>query len=264
MNTLKLALRSLVKSPGFTTIAVLTLALGIGANTAMFSLLNTLMLRSVPVPESEQLVRLFRTTAQNPTEGFSPAGYLELPEVSTDFGAIAAIAAIADWGMILSEPGQPAEMVHSARIFSNFFPTAEITPALGRDFRPEEETEGNHRVLIISHPSWQDRFASAPDIIGRVVRVDGESHKIVGVLPASFNDRRFYGQVKLFRPLGFTAADQVDRNSTWLRLVGRRHPHVSAAQGNASSPTLALNSPPITQPLTKGLLGVQFRWRRLS
>ncbi|MCF3649879.1 ABC transporter permease [Synoicihabitans lomoniglobus] len=230
MNTFSFAVRSLLKSPGFTGIAILTLALGIGANTAMFSLLNTLMLRPVPLPDADQVVQLYRTTNQNPRGGFSPADYQDLPDTTADFGSIAAVAG---WGMSLSEPGQPADMVNSARISANFFPTAGVAPFLGRGFRTEEETFGNHRVLIISHPYWQDRFAADPDIVGRVVRVDGESHEIVGVLPATFDDRRFFGQVKLFRPLGFNADEKTDRNSQWVGLIGRRNAAVSAARGEA-------------------------------
>ncbi len=230
MSTLKLALRSLLKSPGFTAVAVLTLALGIGANTAMFSLLNTLLLRPVPLEAPAQMVQLYRTTSQNPQGGFSPADYLDLPDATDGFGELAATA---NWGMSLSEPGQPADMVNGTRVSTNFFSMLRVTPQLGRDFRPEEQTHGNHHVLILSHGYWQDRFGGDPTVIGRTVRVDGVLHEIVGVLPASFFDRRFYGRSKLFRPLGLTADEQIDRNATWLNLLGRRDAAIDPAPAEA-------------------------------
>ncbi|WP_221030410.1 ABC transporter permease [Actomonas aquatica] len=230
MSTLKHALRALFTSPSFTLIAVLTLALGIGANTAMFSLLNTLLLRPVPLEQPDQMVRLYRATNQNPEGGFSPADYLDLPADRSGFGELAAAA---QWGMSVSEPGQPADMVNGTRVSTNFFSLARVAPALGRDFRPEEETHGNHRVLILTHGYWQDKFGGDPAIIGRNLRVDGELHEVVGVLPASFNDRRFYGRSRLFRPLGLNADEQTDRNSQWIALIGRRAAGIAAAQSDA-------------------------------
>ena len=227
MITLKLALRSLLKSPGFTSVAIITLALGIGANASMFSLLNTLMLRPLPLSDPDQMVQLYRSTSQDSKGGFSPADVLDFPEMSQDFGELAAAA---PWGMSLSEPDQPAAMVDGARVTSNFFRVARVTPVMGRDFRAEEETFGNHRVIIISHSAWQTRFGSDPAIVGRTVRIDGELHEVIGVLPAWFNDRRFYGRPAVFRPLGLSPKEQMDRNATWLRVFGRRAHQVSPAQ----------------------------------
>src|SRR5882724_8750295 len=101
---------------------------------------------------------------------------------------------------------------------------------LGRAFRPEEAVAGNHRVLVSSHRYWQRQFAGDAGIVGRTVRVDGEPHEIVGVLPASFNDWRHLGWADLFRPLGLSEKEAHDRSATWIRLVGRRAAGVSRAQ----------------------------------
>ena len=230
MASLKFALRSLLKTPGFTLIAIVTLGLGIGANTSMFSLLNTLMLRPPPFPEHEELSRVFRRTTQNPQGGFSPADYRDLKPETAAYGEIAAYAG---WGMSLSEPGTPADMVNSSRVSPHLFTTLGFQPQLGRNFRDDEVIHGNHRVLIISHNYWQERFGGTTDVIGRMVRVDGESHEIVGVLPAEFNERRFLGQINLFRPLGFNEDEINDRNSSWLNLIARRGEHVSPAEAEA-------------------------------
>lgn len=227
LSDLRLAFRSLAKTPGFAIIAIITLALGIGANTSMFSLLHALIIRPLPFPDSAQLDCIYRTTATNPIGGMSAADYLSLQTQIADYGEIAAYAA-AD--LSLAQPGQPAELTKAIRISPNFFSTLGVPPALGRNLRPEESVLGNHRVLLISHRYWQTRFGGSADIIGRTVRVDGETHEIVGVLPESFSDWRVWGWVDLFRPFGFTPEESTDRKSTELHLIGRRSGQLPQAQ----------------------------------
>src|SRR5712691_7987916 len=177
MNDVRFAIKSLRRSPGFTLIAIITLGLGIGANTSMFSVLNGYMLRPAPYADHDRLDRVYRATRQDSRGGFSPADYLDLkPEVS-GYGEIAAYTSS---DMSLSEPGKPAEMAVGLRTSANLFSTLDTKPQLGRSFRPDEEILGNHRVLIISHRYWQNRFGGDGHIIGRTVRVDGEAHEIVG------------------------------------------------------------------------------------
>jgi predicted permease len=230
LSDLRFAIKSLRRSPGFTLIAIITLGLGIGANTSMFSILNGYMLRPAPYPDRDQLDRIFRATPQDPRGGISPADYLDLkPEIS-GYGEIAAYA-FSD--MSLSEPGKPAEMTDGLRISANLFSVLGTSPRLGRSFRPDEETLGNHRVLIISHRCWQNRFGGDGRILGRTVRVDGEPHEVVGVLPADFSDWRHLSWIDLFRPLALDAKETRDRNATWIRLVGRRSTTLTRAQADA-------------------------------
>src|SRR5262249_55733658 len=119
------------------------------------------------------------------------------------------------------------------RVSANLFSTLGTNLQLGRPFRDDEEILGNHRVLIISHRYWQNRFAGDAHVVGRTVRVDGEPHEIVGVLPATFSDWRHLSWADVFRPLGLTEKESRDRSSTWLMLVGRRSASVSRAQAEA-------------------------------
>ncbi|HLA76379.1 MAG TPA: ABC transporter permease [Vicinamibacteria bacterium] len=227
---LRVAIKSLGRSPGFTLVAITTLGLGIGANTSMFSILNGYMLRPAPYPDSDQLDRIYRATSQDPDGGVSPADYLVLKSEMSGYGEIAAYASS---DMSLSEPGKPAETARGLRISANLFSTLGTQPQLGRGFRPEEEIAGNHRVLIINHRYWQVRFGGDSQILGRTVRVDGEPYEIVGVLPATFSDWRHLSWVDVFRPVGLDEKEARDRNSTWLRLVGRRSGTLARAQAEA-------------------------------
>jgi predicted permease len=230
LRDVRLALKSLGRAPGLTLIAIVTLALGIGANTAAFSILNALLLRPLPYPDSGRLERIYRATPQNARGAVSPADYLDLTSQMNGYGQIAAYGAV---DMSVSEPGAPAEIVSGLRISTNLFSTLGAQPQLGRGFRPDEARWGHHRVLVISHRLWQNRFAGDGQIVGRTVRVGGEPHEIVGVMPASMNDWRHLGSFDLFRPLGLTEEEASDRRATLLRLVGRRESALSRAQGEA-------------------------------
>ena len=219
MNDVRFAFKSLRRSPGFTLIAIVTLGLGIGANTSMFSVLNGYMLQPVPYPESDKVERIYRASRQDSKGGVSPADYLELKTQAKGYGDIAAYASSE---MSVSEAGKPAEMAYGLRASANVFSTLGSGPQLGRGFRPEEEVFGNHRVLVISHRYWQNRFGGDGQIIGRTVRVDGEPHEIVGVLPHDFSDWRHLSWADAFRPLALTEKESRDRSSTNIRLVGRR------------------------------------------
>lgn len=230
LSDFRLALRQLVKTPAFTLIAVLTLGLGIGANTSAFSILNEVFLRPLPYPQTEQVDRIYRKTPQNSRGGFSTADYLDLKADAKGYGEIAAYG-FAD--MSLAEPGEPARIAAGLRVSTDLFSTLRVQPQLGRAFRPDEGIRGNHHVLMISHKFWQSRFAGDPRIIDRTVRVDGEAHQIVGVLPAPIDDWRHLGAYDVFRPLGLTEQEATDRTSPWLRLVGRRDPAITREQGDA-------------------------------
>ena len=212
------AIRSLARSPGFTVLAITTLALGIGANTSMFSVLNEVSIRPLPYPDSHALHRIYRATPQDQLGATSPADYLDLLEQKENFGEFTAYVS---QEMNLSEPGEPAMIARAFRVPANFFDVFRIHPNLGRNFRLEEEQQGNHRVIILSHNFWQSRFGGRPDIIGHTVRVDSEPHEIIGVMPESYNDWRMHGYVNLFRPMGWTDEERRDRSANNVRIAGR-------------------------------------------
>ena len=230
LKDLRFGLRQLTKSPGFTLLAVVTLALGSGANTSMFSVLNSVLLKPLPYGESAQLDAIYRSTASNPDGGVSPADFSDLQRELGPYGAIAAYA-YADTS--LAEPGQPAEMPRAIRVTANFLSTLHTRPQLGRDFHAQEAQRGNDRVLILSHRYWQTRFSGRADIVGHVVRINGEPHEIVGVLPAAFDDWRHLGWADVVQPLGPAPEKSADRRTTMLRLIGRRADGRSRAEAGA-------------------------------
>lgn len=224
---LRFAARQLARSPGFTLLAVVTLGLGIGANTSMFSVLNGILLKPLPFAEVGQLERIYRATAQNAEGNLSPADFLALRKGQQGYGAIFAFLPAS---ASLSEPRQPAELAYSARATIDLLSGLGITPQLGRDFLPGEDVPGRDRVVILSQRTWRNRYGRQPDIIGRSIRIDGEPHEVIGVLPESFNDWRYLGVVDFFRPLAFTPEQAADRKTANLRVIGRRAAALPAAE----------------------------------
>ena len=225
---LQFACRQLLKTPGFTLVAVVTLALGIGLNTAMFSLLNLLFLRPLPFENSASLVHLRRSMPQNPAGAFAPADYLDLKRAEADFGLFAGYS---EQSVSLSDPGHPAELEEARSVSADYFNVLGIRPETGRAFLREEETYGRHRVLVLSHALWESRFGGAANVIGQTVRVDSEEYEIVGILPAWANDDRVIRQTSLFRPLAFPVAERVSRTDQSVGIIGRRRPGLTAGQG---------------------------------
>ncbi|HEU0274908.1 MAG TPA: ABC transporter permease [Candidatus Udaeobacter sp.] len=228
-RTFRFAVRSLRRSPGFALLAVITLALGIGGNTMMFSAFTSIMRKPLPYPGQEGLERFYRATPQDASGDFSPADFLDLQRAAANYGEVAAYTPS---DSSLSEPGRPAEMVSGVRCTANLLRVLGLPPQRGRNFRAQEDLPGNDRVVIISERCWQKRFGGRDDIIGHTLRVDGQPHEIVGVLPASFNDWRHLGWVDFFRPLGFDKDQMADRRNTLLRVIGRRSMTLTPAQAN--------------------------------
>ena len=230
LKDFRFAFRQLTRSPGFTALAIVTLGLGIGANTSMFSTLNAMLLRPLPYPDSEHLERIDRMTPQNAEGRVSPADFFEFQRESSAYGEVAANA-LGD--LSLSEPGQPPELARALRITPNYFSVLRLQPELGRNFRAEESQPGRDRVLIISHRCWQNRFGGRPHIVGHTVRVDGQPHEIVGVLGERANDFRYLGWVDIFRPLALTPKEANDRSTLMLRMLGRRSAKLTPDESRA-------------------------------
>jgi len=236
MTDLRHAIRTLSKSPGFTAVAIVTLALGIGLNTAMFSLLNTYLLQPLPFPESNRIFQLFRTDAQSQRSGHSALNYRDIVESSGD---LAQFAMYRNWGFTLSEPGKPADIFTTHRVSSGFFDVLGVGPELGRLFRPEEDAPGANNVIVISHGFWKTRFEGDPQIIGRVVRLDGEPTEIVGVLPAHATVPSLWGQVWIYRPLGLTPEEKERRLDNQFQVIGRYQPGVTSETAQAGLNAIA-------------------------
>lgn len=230
MNNLKFALRSLLKTPGVSFIAVVTLAVGIGACTAMFSLMNSMLLRPLAFKEPERLFKLERAWDRSHSPSFAPADFVDLRGSVADKGTAAAYAFAA---VSLAESGRPPEWQNSIRVSEGFFECLGLVPQLGRVFTAEDNVPGNHRVIVINHALWQEQFGGAPDVIGKLVRLDGEQYEIVGALSASAKERRLFGNARLFKPMALTEAEKNNREMQWLNIIFRRAANISEKQARA-------------------------------
>ncbi|HEY4245223.1 MAG TPA: ABC transporter permease [Lacunisphaera sp.] len=229
MHDLRFALRQLVKAPGFTAVAVLTLALGIGLNTSVFSLMNLLILQPLPYADKDHLVRIHRTTQQSAVATHAAADYLDLARDSRDIADIA----VHRWaGLSIAPNDRPPFTLNALRVSVNFFSILGMQPELGRTFVVDEDRSG-HQVLILSHEIWQKQFGGDPSIIGRTVRVDGQSTTIIGVMPEAFTSVFVWGPGEAFVPLNLTDAEKRERNDSSLQIVARYRPDISLEQLNA-------------------------------
>jgi putative ABC transport system permease protein len=230
-DDLRFAFRRLASTKGFTLIAILTLGAGIGANTSAFSVLNEVFLRPLPYPSSDRLDRIYRKTAQTSRGSVSAADFLDAREGLSHYGEITGYGV---FDVSLAEPGEPAEFAAGLRTAENFWSVLRVEPQLGRAFRADESILGHHRVLMLSDKYWKSRFAGEPSIVGRTVRVNGEPHEVVGILPSAIDDWRHIGAFDVFRPLALTAEETADRTTAWLRLVGRRSATRTEEQARAT------------------------------
>lgn len=220
------AAQQLARAPGFSVLAIVTLGLGIGANTAMFSLLNGVLLKPLAYANLDRLDRIYRATPPQPEGNFTPADFLDLRQTRAGY---ADLAAYLPEQVSLAERKAPPELAYGARATANFFRLLGVTVQSGRDFRDGEDVPGRDRVVVLSPRTWRNRFGGKADVIGQTVRIDGEPHEIIGVLPDSFNDWRFLGVVDFFRPLAFGAELAADRTSARVRVLGLRDGSADAA-----------------------------------
>jgi putative ABC transport system permease protein len=232
---MKHALRSLAKSPGFAVISILTLALGIGLNTSMFTLMNRLLLQPLPYPDKDRLVRVYSTTPQSQGSDHSAPDTLELVREASDF---IDLAAYQQWGFTLKTADRPAVNLNSLRVSANFFPVIGLQPEVGRFFTADEDRPGNN-VIILSHATWLGQFGGDPAAVGQTVRIDGEPTTIVGVTPAAFSSLFLWGPGDAFRPLALTDEEKLNRRNRGLRVIGRSRSDLSLNQLNSRLSTLA-------------------------
>ncbi len=238
MNTLWQDLRSgarmLLKKPGFTLIVALTLALGIGANTAIFSVVNAVLLRPLPYDQPESLVALHTAfpTLGYPREGLSEAEFIRLRQENRSF---AELAGWYSFGQATLRGVSEPESVAAPFCTANFFRTLGVKVALGRDFNAEEEVEGKNKFVVLSHAFWQRKFAGDRAVIGRTLDLDGSGYTVIGVLPASFKapmELRADTHVDLWRGSELRPSDP-RRGNQYIRVIGRLRPDATLAQAQA-------------------------------
>jgi predicted permease len=225
LNDIRIAVRSLTKSPAYTTIGLLTLALGIGLSTASFCTIDSLILRHLPYPQSDELLSLFRTSKQDlATMWHSPAAFLDLRAQTRSFEGISTW----NFGSLdLVHNGAPAEQIGACCVSGNFFDLIRVQPERGRGFTANDEHSGAPLVAVITHRMWQQRFGTDPAILGKTLRLSRDSFEIVGVLPASFDVPAFWGSTEIFYPFQIHPSYPTLRDTRWLELLVRPKPGIS-------------------------------------
>jgi putative ABC transport system permease protein len=230
-------MRVLVKSPVFTTVAVLSLALGIGANTAIFSVVNGILFRPLPYPESERIVAVWHTPPQESFPGLdrftvSPGNYLDWKAQSQSFEQMAVYEYL---GLSLSTGDDPVS-VTGAAVSPDFFSVLRSPAGRGRTFFPEEEQTGRNQVVVLSHGLWQRAFGADPNLVGRTLTLDSRSYTVVGVMPAGFE---FPQEAELWVPLAWDGQQKQVRSIHDSLVVARLKPGVSLSQAQAEMSTIS-------------------------
>ena len=223
----RFGLRMMRKNPGFTAVVVLTLALGIGANTAIFSLLNTAIIRPLPYQQPDQLMVIENSYPKlnMPETPLSPFIYLQCRE---NCNAFENVGAIAGWSPVVTGQVKP-EQVNGGKITANFLPLFGTVPALGRFFTAGDDQPGCGHVAVLSNGLWHRQFGGDPKAIGRTIFLDGVSYEVVGVLPAGF---KFLATFDVFVPMAFTPAER-QSHAEGLMAVGRLKSGTTATQAEA-------------------------------
>ena len=267
---LKYGARSLGKSPGFMIAVVLTLALGIGANTAVFTLINAVLLRPLSVPEPERLVALYHTSIQNP-EVFGTTSYPDYLDYRKKNDVLAGLAAYAHVPVYI-RAGERVDAVNAVFVTGNYFQILGTSPLIGRGLQPEDDKPGAHPVVILSYRLWQSRFGANPEVVGRIVKIGGNPFTLVGVAPKGFRGVTLdWGAPPDFwiplavqgqaTPVLQSYDPLSNRRMDWLLVVGRLKPELSVAQAEAAlrslSDALAQTYPRPNNQRTVTLLPIQ-------
>src|SRR5688572_9111400 len=226
-QNLRYAARMLVKSPGFTLVALLTLALGIGANVAIFSFVDGLLLKPLPYPDADRIVRVLEKPPQGQRNGISTLNFVDWQRDNTVFDFMSAQAG----GAVTLTGGSEPVQLRGARVSANYFRIFGIQAALGRTFAPDEDQFGRHRVVVLGHALWVSQFGSDPKVLNSTVLLDNQPHTVIGILPEGSAFDRAAGQ--LWRPLAFEPSNMT-RDFHWLSSFARLKDGVTLEQAQAS------------------------------
>src|SRR5271165_4712089 len=244
LNEIRLGLRQMRKAPAFTIVAVVTLALGIGANTAVFTLLDQALLRSLPVAHPEQLVRLrwtgdtpghFNSFGGDDNEYFSYPMYRDLRNMNHSLEAVIA----SDQQNVAVQWNNKPDMASCELVSGNYFEALGVRPALGRLILPSDEAQNSNLVVVLSFNYWKTHFGSDPSVINRTVQINSQPFTVIGVAPPNFHSIVAGSLEDVFVPITAKAVitprwqDLEDRRSSWLTLVGRLKPGVSRTQAES-------------------------------
>jgi macrolide transport system ATP-binding/permease protein len=249
LQDLRFAVRQLVRAPAFTAVAVLSLALGIGANTTIFAVVNALLLHPLPVRDAGTLVSIFTTDERNPNAQFNllPTSRPNLEDYARESPVFEAVAVQNGLPLAFAGTGE-TEQVAGEIVSGNFFDVLGVTPVLGRGFLPEEDrVPGERLVTVLSHGFWQRRLGGDPEVVGRTVRLNGSAFTVVGIAPAGFKGTTVLAGPALWVPMmahpqlisGFLAENFDSRRALLFAAVGRLRPGVDVAQAEANLRAIA-------------------------
>jgi putative ABC transport system permease protein len=236
IQDLRFGVRLLAKNPGFSAVAILALALGIGANTAIFSVVDAVLFRPLPFREPDRLIAIWERDLKRGDDHDSvmAANYVDWRNRSQAFEEMAAHTGVS---VNLTGLGEP-ERIRAARVSASLFPLLGAQPQIGRAFSPDEDQPGHQRVTIISNGLWMSRFGADPQIIGHSITLNNQDYTVVGVMPASFA-LPLNEESQIWSPLVFTPEELTLRNAHYLTVVGRLKPGVSMEQANVEMAGLA-------------------------
>jgi putative ABC transport system permease protein len=236
LRDVRYGFRVLVKNPGFTCIAILTLALGIGANTAIFSVVYAALLRPLPYSQPSNLITIGEIRPQQQSQDLLTSGswvvsYPDYVDWSRQSKAFQSLAGFSGDGFIYRGSGEP-QLITAAESTTNFFSTLGVKPFLGRDFLPGEDIAAGPKVAMLTYGFWTSQFARDPNVIGRSIRLDANSVVIIGVLPREFEFAP-QGNVQLWVPMHLGQAAATRRNMRWMPVIGRLAPGATLAQAHS-------------------------------
>ena len=235
----RFGLRMLRKNPGFAAVAVLTLALGIGADTTIFSVINATLLKPLPFPQPDRLVLVWETSGKGHDNwnAVSAPNFWDFERQSKSFERMAIFDAGRGYNLSPAGTKQEVEQVSGLRVSASFFSVLGFEPFLGRTFLPEEETLGKDHEVLLSYGLWKRRYGGDPALVGRTITIDGQAFTVVGVMPRQFKCQ-FWNPSQLWVPMGYTKTDcQRDWNS--FVVIGRLKPGVAMTQAQAEMDGIA-------------------------
>ena len=240
MNDLRYGLRQLIRTPTFTFIAAITLALGIGANSAIFSVIDTVLLRPLPFPKSDQLVMIWSNNLRDEPNGRYTSSFPNFHDYREQSRSFAAMAAYTGAGAVLNEPGGDAQELSGVAVDGDLFDVLGVKPILGRGFTPEELRASEPSVVILSHALWQKAFAGNSNIVGQQINFSGRSTTVLGIMPPGWKFPVNQETVEYITPLQPLTPQEVSRRgSSFLKIVARLRPGVTPKQAEAEMAPIA-------------------------
>ena len=234
LQDLRYSLRVIAKKPSFIAVAVVALGLGIGANTAIFSMAEAFLLHPAPFENASRIVALVDARPQQNIDmnGIAPATFFDWRKEAHSFDQLAAYS----WDEVsLTGDGHP-QKVQAFQSSANLFGMLGVQPQLGRVFAQDEEEPGKDQEIILGHALWEQRYAADPSIVGKHVKVSGKAYTVVGVMPKGFD---FPMPAEAWTPLALSAKDRERRDNRWLWVLGRLKPHVSFSEASAEMQGIA-------------------------